>query len=60
MHTVDRSAATRDALMSGFLLVAWGVGIGIVVGLSLVHLLGWLGLHVDTGTGTLLHRVFLP
>ncbi|MDO9497617.1 MAG: hypothetical protein Q7J48_18090 [Nocardioides sp.] len=46
--------------MSGFLLVAWGVGIGIVVGLSLVHLLGWLGLHVDTGTGTLLHRVFLP
>ena len=60
MDAVDRSAATRGALMSGFLLVVWGVSIGIVVGLSLVHFLGWLGLHVDTGAGTLLRRVFLP
>lgn len=47
-------------MTSGLLLVLWGIGTGIVVGLCVVNLLALLGLHVDTGTVTLLRRVFLP
>jgi hypothetical protein len=58
-HTLSHAAVARRAAFSGLLLVALGVCAGLLVGLSLVHLLGLLGLHVDSGTATLLHRAFL-
>jgi hypothetical protein len=58
-HTLGRAAITRKAVLSAGLLVALGVSTGLLVGLTIVHLLGFLGLHVDTGIATLLHRAFL-
>lgn len=58
-RTVERAAATKTAVTGGMLLLAWGAGTGLLVGLFLVRLLGWLGLHIDTGTRDLLHRAFL-
>lgn len=60
MHVVDRGDATKQVVMSGILLVTWGVCAGFVVGLCIVHVLGWLGLVVDTEAGTLLRQVLLP
>lgn len=59
IHTVDRTVRRR-ALLSSVLLVLLGVGTGLLFGLTVVHLLGWLGLPVDTDIGGLLRRVFLP
>lgn len=59
-HTADRREATRRVLTSGLVLVMWGVGTGLVLGLGVVQVLGRLGLHVDTGAGTLLRRAFTP
>jgi hypothetical protein len=60
MHTVSRTVVTWRVALGGFLLLTWGLGTGLVVGLCIVHVLGWLGLDVETGTGTLLRRAFFP
>lgn len=57
---LDRAAVTRRAVSSVLLLVAFGVSSGLLVGLTTVHLLGLLGMHVDTGDVSLLHRAFFP
>jgi hypothetical protein len=58
--TWGRSSHPREVLLSIALLVTWGVGGGLVVGLTLVQVLGLLGLPVDTGTGCVLLRAFRP
>jgi hypothetical protein len=58
-HTLGRAAVTRAAI-SGLLLVLVGVAGGLLFGLFLIHLLGWLGLHVDLRAGAVLRRAFLP
>lgn len=60
MHAVERGDATKQLVMSGILLVAWGVCAGFLVGLCIVHVLGWLGLDVDTEVATLLRQVLVP
>lgn len=58
--TWGRSNHRREVLLSIALLVTWGVGGGLIVGLALVQVLALLGLHVDTGTGSVLLRAFRP
>ena len=52
--------AGRNTALSLLVLGLWGVGGGLLVGVALVQLLGLLGLPVDTGTGSVLHRTLLP
>jgi hypothetical protein len=59
-QTAELTHAARRAALGVLVLVAWGVGTGLLVGLFLVHLLGWLGLPVDSGTGSLLQQALLP
>ncbi len=58
MHRPPR-AAWRDATASLLLVVSVGVGAGLLTGLVVVHALGFLGLHVNTGTSDLIRKVFL-
>lgn len=58
-HTLSHAAVARGAVFSGLLLVTLGVCAGLLIGPSPVHLLGLLGLHVESGTATLVHRVFV-
>jgi hypothetical protein len=46
-----------DALASVAVTVMVGLAIGLVTGLALVQVVSLLGLHVETGTGVLLHRM---
>jgi hypothetical protein len=47
-------------LVSLVLLATWGILGGLLAGLALVQVLGLLGLSVDTGTSSVLHRAFWP
>ena len=58
-HTLSQPSVATRAVLSGIFLVALRICAGLLVGLALVHLLGWLGLHLDSGTAGLLHRAFL-
>ena len=50
----------RSMLVSLVLLATWGILGGLLAGLALVQVLGLLGLSVDTGTSSVLHRAFWP
>jgi hypothetical protein len=50
-------AVWRDALASVLLVMVLGLSVGLFTGLIVVHVLALLGLHVETGTSVLLHRV---
>ncbi|HET7430159.1 MAG TPA: hypothetical protein VFJ89_01525 [Nocardioides sp.] len=50
-------AVWRDALASVAVTATVGLAIGLMTGLALVQVLALLGLHVETGTGVLLHRM---
>jgi hypothetical protein len=60
MRGLDRGAAARNVVVGGLLMLAWGLGTGLVVGLCLVQLLSALGLGIDARPETLLRRMLLP
>lgn len=47
----------RDALASVLLVLVLGLSVGLATGLIIVNVLALLGMHVETGTGVLMHRV---